>query len=691
MNKFYILLATFLISVTTFAQKPLKEMLERIEPGLSAKFRFERIDSPEGNDIFQIEGTDNKIAIKANSINSMAVGVNWYLKYYAHSGTYWCGERAPLPAILPAPEAKITQTTPYKHRYYMNWCVNNYSTVNWDWARWEKEIDWMALNGVTIAFIQIDNESVDLALLEKYTGKKTDPARKAFFDKRIALQQKVMKRMRELGVNPALQGFKGNIPNAILAHRKDVKIGETSNYLEEDKVPFVHPNDPFFKEYGHNFYKLQRKLYGNLDFVTADPIIEVGVPKGIPMDTLGLRVQQLITEAYPSSIWILQGWQADPRTEVVNLTNPKQTLILDLWCECAPQWTHRDLYKKQPWVWNILNNFGGNTGMYGNIELTFTAPREARNTEAGKMLCGLGTTMEGIETNPVAFHALYESAWWKEKPDMEQWLSDYATSRYGKQNVHADKAWAILNRTVYRATGVMQGESENIMCARPSLKVNRVSQWGTSKLYYDPQDLLPAWDELMAAGKELGANDGYGYDIVDLTRQVLSNYALTLYPQIVSAYKNKYKTTLSGLRTQYLDLFDDMNTVLASHNMFLLGHWIDRATSWAANKAEEPAAVIAAKTRISTWGDRNWSERVVLHDYAYREWEGIMKELYKSRWEKYLDNLLQTIDSGQPQTTDWYEFDRQWNENGHTYINHPVGNPYEVCMKVYQKYRKKLE
>ena len=32
----------------------------------------------------------------------------------------------------------------------MNVCTMSYSAVFWDWARWEREIDWMALQGYNL-------------------------------------------------------------------------------------------------------------------------------------------------------------------------------------------------------------------------------------------------------------------------------------------------------------------------------------------------------------------------------------------------------------------------------------------------------------------------------------------------------------------------------------------------------------
>lgn len=37
-----------------------------------------------------------------------------------------------------------------RFRYYQNVCTTSYSFVWWDWQRWEREIDWMAMNGINL-------------------------------------------------------------------------------------------------------------------------------------------------------------------------------------------------------------------------------------------------------------------------------------------------------------------------------------------------------------------------------------------------------------------------------------------------------------------------------------------------------------------------------------------------------------
>ena len=76
---------------------------------------------------------------------SLATGLNWYLKYVAGIHLSWNNLSQKLPEILPLPQEKIRKETSMQNRYYLNYCTYSYSMVFWDWERWEKEIDWMAM------------------------------------------------------------------------------------------------------------------------------------------------------------------------------------------------------------------------------------------------------------------------------------------------------------------------------------------------------------------------------------------------------------------------------------------------------------------------------------------------------------------------------------------------------------------
>ncbi|QNA94288.1 hypothetical protein G4G29_19650 [Microbacterium sp. Se63.02b] len=50
--------------------------------------------------------------------------------------------------------------TPFAVRYHLNVVTHGYSTAYWDEDRWERELDWMALHGVTHPLLLTGYESV---------------------------------------------------------------------------------------------------------------------------------------------------------------------------------------------------------------------------------------------------------------------------------------------------------------------------------------------------------------------------------------------------------------------------------------------------------------------------------------------------------------------------------------------------
>ena len=47
-----------------------------------------------------------------------------------------------------------------RFRYYQNVCTISYSSAWWRWPRWEREIDWMALNGINLPLAFTGQEAI---------------------------------------------------------------------------------------------------------------------------------------------------------------------------------------------------------------------------------------------------------------------------------------------------------------------------------------------------------------------------------------------------------------------------------------------------------------------------------------------------------------------------------------------------
>lgn len=64
-----------------------------------------------------------------------------------------------LPERLPEQET-VAVTSPFPNHYYFNVCTYGYTMPYWDWNRWEKEIDWMALHGVNMPLALVGYEAI---------------------------------------------------------------------------------------------------------------------------------------------------------------------------------------------------------------------------------------------------------------------------------------------------------------------------------------------------------------------------------------------------------------------------------------------------------------------------------------------------------------------------------------------------
>src|SRR5476651_2540746 len=146
-------------------------------------------------------------------------------------------------------------------------------------------------------------------------------------------------------------------------------------------------------------------------------------------------------------------------------------IILDLATEIEPVWKRTNAFSGKPWIWNMLNNFGANTNLFGRMDVAAQAPAEAlHDAQSGKMK-GIGLTMEGIEQNPVLYELLTDNTWRNQPINVDTWLPQYVLNRYGKKNAQAIKAWDILRKTVYSVSAdkYIRDGAESIIQGRPTL------------------------------------------------------------------------------------------------------------------------------------------------------------------------------------------------------------------------------
>lgn len=703
-----LLLVTFGLNAS-----PIEGLLERIDKGASRKFRIEQVKSPV--DFFELDQKDNKVVIRGNNYVSIATGINWYLKYHAGIHLSWNNMQAALPEILPAVTQKERHETTMAYRYDLNYCTYSYTMAFWDWARWEKEIDWMALHGINLPLALTGTEGVWYNVLNKLNYSKDEinqfvagpgftawwlmnnlegwggPNPENWYKQQTALQQRIITRMREYGIKPVLPGYAGMVP-----HNAKEKLGlnvtDPGLWCAYRRPAFLQPTDPNFEKISALYYKELEKLFGKADFYSIDPFHEGGNTAGVDLDAAGKAIMKAMKKAIPNAVWVAMVWQANPRQEMIENLKPGDMIVLDLFSESRPQWGdpastwyRKDGFGKHDWLYCMLLNYGGNVGLHGKMEHVINSFYEAKNGVKGNTLRGVGMTMEGSENNPVMFELLTELPWREARFDKDEWLRGYTKARYGSSNPTINEAWTILSNTIYNCPkeSTQQGTTESVFCARPKEDIVTTSSWSESSLYYDPDEVIRAARLMLSVADAYKGNNNFEYDLTDIVRQAITEKGRSMQREVTAAYKARDPYAFDRTTKKFLNLILLQDKLLGTRPEFCVGTWINQARSLGTTDAEKDLYEWNARVQITTWGNRTASEDGGLRDYAHKEWNGILKDFYYLRWKTYFDYLSDKMKGKTPEEIDFYAMEEAWTKEHKKYTSTPQGDVISTAKEVF--------
>ena len=709
------LICMLCLAVVVKAASPIQGLLERIDKGASRKFVIEQVKSP--TDFFELDQKGDKVVIRGNNYVSIATGVNWYLKYYAGIQLSWNGMTAQLPAVLPAVPQKERHETDLKYRYDFNYCTYSYTMAFWDWDRWEKEIDWMALHGINLPLAVVGADVVWYNVLTKlgYTKDEINefiagpafqgwwlmnnlegwggPNPDSWYKQRETLQKQILKRMREYGIRPVLPGYSGMVPHNA-KERLGLNVSDPGLWCGYRRPAFLQPTDPRFNEIADLYYKEMSRLYGKADFYSMDPFHEGGNVAGVDLNAAGQAIWGAMKKANPKAVWVAQAWQANPRQKMIENLPAGDLIVLDLFAESRPQWGdpestwyRKEGFGKHDWLYCMLLNYGGNVGLHGKMKHVIDEFYKAKTSSFGKTMKGVGMTMEGSENNPVMFELLCELPWRPARFDKDEWLKNYTVARYGKADKAVQDAWLLLSNTIYNcpAKNTQQGTHESVFCGRPDYDVYQVSSWSEMEPYYKPEDIIRAAGIMLSAADRFKGNNNFEYDLIDIVRQAVAEKGRLVYPIMIDAYKAGEKELFAASSQRFLDLILLQDKLLAARPEFKVGTWIEKARNLGTTPEEKDLYEWNARVQITTWGNRVCANDGGLRDYAHKEWNGLLKDFYYKRWAAYWQTLQDVLDGKPMVELDYYAMEEPWTLAHNPYASQPEGDCVSVAKEVFNE------
>ncbi|RZK47332.1 MAG: hypothetical protein EOO87_22125, partial [Pedobacter sp.] len=437
---------------------------------------------------------------------------------------------------------------------------------------------------------------------------------------------------------------------------------------------FLSPQDTLFTKMATVYYQNIKSIYGDYKFFGGDPFHEGGNSAGLDVALAAKTIQQQMQSAFSGSTWVLQAWGGNPSNALLNGVDKAHTLVIDLFGENQNNWEKTDAYNGTPWIWCSVNNFGDKPGMYGKLQRIVEEPRRAFKTPQGKLMRGVGIIPEGVLNNPLLYNISLISAWNTKSTD--SLLRDYMLYRYGKNNAHLLKALQLLKQTVYVShVEYQEGSTESIFAARPAKEIKSVSSWGTRKLFYDNKQLEEALKSFAKVGQQLKGNEAFKYDISDIARQVVANRGQMTYDSTMKYFNRKDLKAYQFYKNKFFKLMRLQEELMASNKNFLLGRWLEKAKSFGETPYEKELSEINARMQITIWGPDE-------HDYAHKEWAGLIKDLYLPRWKKFFEQLDREITGIPARKIDFFAMDLVWVKQRNSYATLPKGNFLELINKV---------
>ena len=717
----------------------------------------------------------------------MTAGIGWFLRHNCNITIGWprgggstsiAQREVLLNHYLRQPDSRppIEQHRQVPLNYLMNVCTHSYSLVWYSWTEWEAFIDWLALSGINMVLALTGQEEIQHRVYTKlglsdvdirhwfngpafltwsrgqneYGAGIAGPIPRSFLRDQFQLQkEKILPRLRSLGIVGQLPAFQGNVPIQLKELYSD------ANITEQGATGWMDSLDPLFEgiakvwmetliqEFGTDHWY---QLDGYFDGGTAPWVLKkeeiaangvTGTQRQLAVDPpshdddwyqRGSAAYQSLSNTDPDAIWSFQGFavvgwdtpeQASHLKGFIDSAPPNKFVIMDMAYHYGQwtQWKNASFFGA-PFIWTALHDFGGTDGIKGDMHRVNGMPFDALDASAN--VVGIGATPEGIDQNPAFYEFLHDQPF-RDRPfeNLLDYMADRALRRYGVPEQEQDarnevaSSWALLSQTLYatdRNVKDFTGVSHLNPSADDLFKKDRATPTQFMCKVYK------AWDHLLQAAENNpsvwrdGENEPFRYDLINLGREVMAQISTPMALNFTASTQVDplVRHDIWSTTFRYTEVLYDLDTLVATDSAFLLGPWLqmarhlgegrdDCASPFQDDESNDCSDFYEwnARSQITTWNPTGPNDTKIPGgpiDYAGKHWAGLVKDYYGGRAKELAQQALHDCDDGVPlnATAVAERFARHahtWTTSTQpSYSNHPVGDPLAVSRKLFDKY-----
>jgi alpha-N-acetylglucosaminidase len=500
------------------------------------------------------------------------------------------------------------------------------------------------------------------------------------------IQVKLLERCRALGMTPILPAFAGYVPKAFATRHPEAAIHKMVPWGGFHETYWLEPTDPLFADLQRRFLTRYTAEFGDGSYYLADAFNEMKPPVGADrfadLARYGKALYQSIGAAKPDAVQVMQGWlfgidaefwTPDSVAAFLRDIPDDKLLVLDIANDTYPRvWEKQQAFGGKRWTFGYIHDFGGNNPLFGDLPLAQKDIAAVPQRPEKGRLDGFGVFPEGLNTNSVIYDFMFDRAWPRaDSPnDIDGWLAEYLTARYGRCDVKLLAAWSELRQAVYEVpnwrTGYWKGSFGcYLFCKRPE---PMLLDFGPEP--GDHQRLARAAKMLSALAPDYGREPLFRYDLIAATAHLAMLRLDRLLPRAL-----KSNDARAWKKTVRLALAID---ALLGAQPFGLPQWLDEARACGSTAAEQAYYVENAKLQVTLWGGD-----AVLKDYASKAWHGLIRHFYLPRWVKFRAARGKGLDPKRF-TADLVRWENAWVRDGRSYTRTVPARPLDDAARLLQ-------
>ena len=612
----------------------------RNTPKIAEFIVFEDCEAINGCDTYEIFSREKSVVIAASSKIAMAMGYYRYLKEYCNvlitDGNYDIS----YVKTAPLPDKKITCSVAQKLRLAFTYERYAAEIDGWGFDRWEKELDFLAMHGVNAPLILAGVDGVLYKMLMEFRFKKETALEFIagscyfyhqlkgnlfgflpiysvdYFDKKIEVGRRATERAQELGMSPIHQGFMSAVPFSFRRNYTKTDLIKRRVWNQFPPAMTIEPTDSIhIGVYQKAFLQKQRELLGEVHNYLFDPLLDVDfkgytsfVEKSIAMYV------NFIKGFDPEAVWFVHAQAIHTYPERI-----QNMVIID---GAGTEAAETNGFNGNDFVVGFKGNLNGRTVICGDMKTLSQNPYITVKQKYPNAV-GTGLFFDSDGCNTVFYNLAAEMLTCDSAVDLEQYFTAYSKRRYGTEAFAP--FLSEFQKLCYNENSPLNLASA--VCARPCTELEHTAPFDTFELPYKNIELFKLVKSVLDSGLKM--NDLFRRDIQEVMRQVLSNVLYPIYRQSVDCFKNKAIEPFEKTTNAFIEIMTDIDRLLKTVPETNLYTHIQCARQLGDTKEVSQNLEVNFMMYHTTFGPIKNS---VLYDTNWREWGGMVKDLYLKRW-----------------------------------------------------------